>query len=447
MPDFIAVEGCCHGELDKIYETLAHLQAKENIKVDLLISCGDFQASPSRDCLACPPKYRDLRTFHSYYSGARVAPVPTLFIGGNHEASNHLWELYHGGWAAPNIYFLGFSGVVRFGGVRIAGLSGIYNANHYHSGYYESVPYGPSTMRSIYHVREYAVRKLMSVREPIDVFLSHDWPRGIAFHGDTSDLVRRKAFLKSEIESNTLGSPASEEMLKRLKPRYWFSAHLHTKFPALVTHGYNHLESTTRFLALDKCLPHRDFLQVIDVPSAKGSLEFSYDEEWLSIVRASHNYLSLARAPVTLPAEFPGFYQHRKFVKEAMVKRGGDKVPLNFAPTAPVHDPRSNRRRGNPSALREVRNPQTEEFLNMLDLPYNLDHGARSSGGAAGAHTPSPGADFSHDDVANPEEIPLDDDDPDAVPDGEDGDNDIGNATAALDLANPEEIALDDDEE
>jgi lariat debranching enzyme len=26
-----------------------------------------------------------------------VAPYPTLFIGGNHEACNYLWELYYGG--------------------------------------------------------------------------------------------------------------------------------------------------------------------------------------------------------------------------------------------------------------------------------------------------------------------------------------------------------------
>lgn len=37
-----------------------------------------------------------------------------------------MWELYHGGWAAPNIFFLGAAGCVRFGGLRIAGLSGIY---------------------------------------------------------------------------------------------------------------------------------------------------------------------------------------------------------------------------------------------------------------------------------------------------------------------------------
>lgn len=41
---------------------------------------------------------------------------------------------YYGGWAAPNIYFLGFSGVVKFGNLRIGGLSGIYNARNYHLG-------------------------------------------------------------------------------------------------------------------------------------------------------------------------------------------------------------------------------------------------------------------------------------------------------------------------
>jgi lariat debranching enzyme len=48
-------------------------------------------------------------------------------VGGNHEASNHLWELYYGGWVAPNIYYLGGTGCIRFGGLRIAGLSGIFN--------------------------------------------------------------------------------------------------------------------------------------------------------------------------------------------------------------------------------------------------------------------------------------------------------------------------------
>lgn len=52
-------------------------------------------------------------------------------VGGNHEAMNYLWELYYGGWVAPNIYYLGHAGVVKFGGIRIGGMSGIFNGGHY----------------------------------------------------------------------------------------------------------------------------------------------------------------------------------------------------------------------------------------------------------------------------------------------------------------------------
>ena len=60
-----------------------------------------------------------------------LEPLLHRSVGGNHEASNHLWELYYGGWAAPRIFYLGHAGVVTFGGIRIGGLSGIFNANHY----------------------------------------------------------------------------------------------------------------------------------------------------------------------------------------------------------------------------------------------------------------------------------------------------------------------------
>lgn len=56
-----------------------------------------------------------------YYSGERRAPILTLFIGGNHEASNYLQELPYGGWVAPNIYYMGRAGVIKFGNLRIGG--------------------------------------------------------------------------------------------------------------------------------------------------------------------------------------------------------------------------------------------------------------------------------------------------------------------------------------
>eukprot|EP00002_Diphylleia_rotans_P013852 TRINITY_DN2698_c0_g1_i4.p1 TRINITY_DN2698_c0_g1~~TRINITY_DN2698_c0_g1_i4.p1 ORF type:complete len:146 (-),score=23.97 TRINITY_DN2698_c0_g1_i4:815-1252(-) len=133
----IAVQGCAHGELDHIYESIRIAEQRENIRVDLLLCCGDFQAVRNQadlNCLACPPKYRQIGIFHEYYSGVKKAPVLTIYIGGNHEASNHHHELCHGGWVAPNIYYLGFAGVVNFGGLRIAGLSGIYKHHDYRKG-------------------------------------------------------------------------------------------------------------------------------------------------------------------------------------------------------------------------------------------------------------------------------------------------------------------------
>lgn len=75
-----------------------------------------------------------MNTFYKYYSGEKQAPVLTIFVGGNHEAYNHLREIPYGGWVAPNIYYLGSSGVVNFRGLRIAGYSGIYSEEHYMKG-------------------------------------------------------------------------------------------------------------------------------------------------------------------------------------------------------------------------------------------------------------------------------------------------------------------------
>eukprot|EP00999_Lentomonas_sp_LEN2_P001629 NODE_269_length_1763_cov_64.907090_g241_i0.p1 GENE.NODE_269_length_1763_cov_64.907090_g241_i0~~NODE_269_length_1763_cov_64.907090_g241_i0.p1 ORF type:complete len:415 (-),score=48.84 NODE_269_length_1763_cov_64.907090_g241_i0:79-1323(-) len=300
----VAIEGCCHGTLEETYQLLEYIENQHNIKVDLVLNCGDFQATRNLydlSCLACPPKYRKLTTFHQYYSGEKVAPIPTIFIGGNHEASNYMWELFHGGWVCPNIYYMGLSGVVQFGGLRIGGLSGIFNPSHYRSAHFERPPFNESTLRSIYHTREHQIFKMSQYNKPLDIVMSHDWPEGIAQHGNIDELLRRKPYFRQEIQSSSLGSPPLRYLLYRLEPRYWFSAHLHVKFPAIVNHGQG---STTKFLALDKVLPRRDFLQILDFPDGLGEKEICYDPDWLALVRSTHPFLDLgsgAGAPPLLP--------------------------------------------------------------------------------------------------------------------------------------------------
>lgn len=67
--------------------------------------------------------------------------------------------------------------------------------------------------------------------------MSHDWPIKIPRHGDTQSLLRRKPFFKSEVQSDTLGSPPLLQLLDKLQPDMWFAAHLHVKFAAVYEHS------------------------------------------------------------------------------------------------------------------------------------------------------------------------------------------------------------------
>uniref|UniRef100_A0A1A7X4N3 Debranching enzyme homolog 1 n=1 Tax=Iconisemion striatum TaxID=60296 RepID=A0A1A7X4N3_9TELE len=395
----IAVEGCCHGELDKIYETIDYLEKKEGVKVDLLLCCGDFQAVRNEGdlkCMAVPFKYRTMQTFYKYYSGEKKAPVLTIFIGGNHEASNHLQELPYGGWVAPNIYYLGYAGVIRYKGIRIGGLSGIFKSHDYRKGHHEFPPYNPETLRSVYHTRNVEVFKLKQIQIPLDIFLSHDWPRGICYYGNTVELLRKKKFLRQDVESNSLGSPAAEELLAHLQPSYWFSAHLHVKFAAVVQHlpKGNAAPRVTKFLSLDKCLPYREFLQVVDLPDRPSSSEgLEYDPEWLAILKATNSLQRTTPQPWN-PPENNGLHERWDFraSEEAMMQvvedLGGELgISDNFSQTVPPYTPSNPQPHVQPS---HSTNPQTTELCAKLGL-IDIYAQAGQEGGSLGRSLGSTG--------------------------------------------------------
>ncbi|CAG7898399.1 unnamed protein product [Brassica rapa] len=399
----IAVEGCMHGDLDNVYKTIQHHEQIHSTKVDLLLCCGDFQAvrnEKDMDSLSVPIKYREMKSFWKYYSGQEVAPVPTIFIGGNHEASNYLWELYYGGWAATNIYFLGYAGVVKFGNLRIGGLSGIYNGRDYCSvGHYERPPYNRNTIRSVYHVREYDVQKLMQLEEPLDIFLSHDWPVGITDYGDSKALIQQKPYFQEEIQARTLGSKPAALLLEKLKPRYWFSAHLHCKFAASVQHKSD--GSVTKFLALDKCGPGKKFLQIIEVDSEPGPFEVLYDEEWLAVTRMFNSVFPLTERRANFSSASMNIQESREWVRKKLEERRFK--PFEFVRTVPAHNPSQRIFDSMPDI---PQNPQTLSLLELLGLPYLLNSSPVRGERTAIPTSPALPSDFQ---TYDSEEIPIDD--------------------------------------
>eukprot|EP01132_Coremiostelium_polycephalum_P003118 gene3118-3899_t len=330
----VAIEGCCHGEIEAIYNSIESIEKKTNTKIDLLICCGDYEAIRNQndlESMAVSNKYKTMGTFHDYYSGRKVAPLLTLVIGGNHESSIYFNELPLGGWLCPNIYYMGRSSVVNVGGLRIAALSGIFKDYDYHKGYFESsIPFmSDDHKRSVYHIDIKG--------KGIDIFFSHDWPNGIAEYGDKNSLYRFKKHLKSDIESGELGNPHTMQLMKSLKPKFWFSAHLHVKYSAVFPHNnqdnnYNcdnnnnnneDDKKVTRFLALDKVIPNRDFIQVLNFPSnidqqqqlqqqeennestkKLSSLKLCYDPEWISILNKTssifNSYTHKSKSPLPM---------------------------------------------------------------------------------------------------------------------------------------------------
>ncbi|KAF8966394.1 lariat debranching enzyme, C-terminal domain-containing protein [Flammula alnicola] len=460
-PMKVAVEGCCHGELDAIYDQIRQLETRNNYKVDVLLICGDFQAVRNHQdlqCMAVPNRYRRLEDFYKYYTREKTAPMLTIVIGGNHEASNYMWELYHGGWLAPNIYFLGHAGSVRLNGVRIAGASGIFKSHDFQLGHYEKLPYDSGAMRSIYHIRESSVRKL-SLLSSNRIFLSHDWPQSIEHHGDLADLINRKPFFRQDIETGSLGSPPLMGLLRTLRPEWWFAAHMHTRFAATVVHGGPpNLETTpiqnpdeiqieddefatesspnpvktpgiptqpaesvprnpdeimledeeedvdvpapppppaseTKFLALDKCLPRRQFLEVIDLPftpfdstqTREGKKTgkdrtrplLSFDPEWLAITRAFHPWLSTTRQQPPFPEEAEAralVAKELEWVKKNIKTNEQGEIPVSdhqtFVMTAPGPGSEGAAKFRQPPWFT---NPQTEAFCRMLDIPNKIN--------------------------------------------------------------------------
>ncbi|KAG8895270.1 hypothetical protein FRC00_007672, partial [Tulasnella sp. 408] len=383
---------------------IEQLERQNGYQVDLVLICGDFQAMRTQadmSCMAVPRKYLAMGDFPKYYTGEKVAPILTIIIGGNHEASNYMWELYHGGFLAPNMYYLGAAGVVNFNGIRIAGLSGIYKYHDYQKGHYETLPYDQDSMRSIYHVRQYDVQRILQL-SPVDICLSHDWPQYMESHGNYNNLMRRKPHFRADAEAGRLGSPPLLEVLKKVRPSRWFSGHMHVKYEATFKHEGQGAASPagsssgavvkeanpdeiqidfddddeeappqqqsepgpeasssqpsssaiqsrpgaseTKFLALDKCLPKKDYLEIIDFPAPLDNdpPKFTFDTEWLGIVRATNQYLSKTKRQQSLPADNvlkPLIEESIRWVKENVGENKDVTEVQSFSMTSPGPDP------------------------------------------------------------------------------------------------------------
>ena len=287
----IIITGCIHGSLDKMYNDIKEYSSKNNKKIDLVLCTGDFECMRTENdltFLSCPEKYREMGDFYKYYTSKIIAPYLTIFIGGNHEASNYLEQNYYGGWVAPNIYYLGRSGLINVKGIRIGGISGIFNKYDYFRGNFEKEENDiKGDKKSIFHLREFDVVKMSHVKNKIDIFMTHDWPTNLVSDEDKANVFKKKPHFKNDILDGTLGSFPGEFLLKYLKPRFFICGHMHFY--------YSNKINDTQIYAFDKCLNERHYFGLIEVKKSLITMDINdndiyIDPEWMAITNVFNQF-------------------------------------------------------------------------------------------------------------------------------------------------------------
>ena len=287
----IIITGCIHGSLDKMYKDIKEYSSTSNKKIDMILCTGDFECMRTEKdltFLSCPEKYREMGDFYKYYTSKAIAPYLTIFIGGNHEASNYLEQNYYGGWVAPNIYYLGRSGLINVKGIRIGGISGIFNKFDYFRGNFEKDEDDiKGDKKSIFHLREFEVAKMSHVKNKIDIFMTHDWPTNLVSDEDKADVFKKRPHFKNDILEGTLGSFPGEFLLKYLKPSFFICGHMHFY--------YSNKINDTQIYAFDKCLNERHYFGLIEVKKSLITMDINdndiyIDPEWMAITNTFNQY-------------------------------------------------------------------------------------------------------------------------------------------------------------
>ncbi len=171
----IVFAGDVHGEWAKLNRYLARARRSHG-PIDAVLAVGDVQAVRSTEedrMVRHAGGHEDVGDFPQVVIGQIKVVAPVYFIGGNHEPWRALDEHGPGQWA-PNVNFLGRSGVTELAGLSVAFLSGIYSPRISEG----NEPRLTDKARTYWHRAE--VDELLRHPDKVDILLTHDWPDHVA---------------------------------------------------------------------------------------------------------------------------------------------------------------------------------------------------------------------------------------------------------------------------
>ncbi|NTV73166.1 MAG: hypothetical protein HGA66_03050 [Holophaga sp.] len=248
----IAIFGDLHGSWINFRDEILRLD--HDAPLDLVLQVGDAQPLGDAEDLAFMPVPEQHRHLGSYAQVQEPWPIPTLFIGGNHEPWNRLAVLPDGGFLQPNLEYLGRAGQKSFGSLSVAGLSGVFSPRAFDRPR-QRWPFLPEQARDASYYRREDLAKLARLPRP-DILLLHEWPTQL-------EAARQPEWPRhgSKVGIEPLGA-----LVTTLRPAFVFCGHMHCAAQVRV--------GATEILALDN-FSERPAQAVAILEGEPGKLQLS----------------------------------------------------------------------------------------------------------------------------------------------------------------------------
>ncbi|CAL9132735.1 unnamed protein product [Musa textilis] len=351
----IAVEGCLHGEMDKVYDTIRHIEKVENIKIDLLICCGDFQVLQLLTCFISVARIFEFGT-KSYHYLLTYQHVMNLFLEIDKSIIYPILELWQPTWSCANTNaFDGFDAVSSKGGDEVGEGDGIRfrlgrppqtkteshrveRGRNHDMKKTEFIKIHKSTYLWIILEGEEIIGRVQNSVKLIGMEYRTSFPhaREGAIRGDGA------TFPTMAIKYNTLSCP------------FWHSSETHLKLG-----GVTILLSSTWIVKILTLLESEKWLRLTTLKPLPGTKKIKYQ----STQPTNSSQMQVYTCPLSEKPLRSYMYQYFVFLL-FMVHESGVWSQFNIQPV--------------PHTAGHCRNPQTESLLQLLELPYLLDNVAEA---------------------------------------------------------------------
>lgn len=226
---YFAAVGDVHGQMYAMLGLLQAWESRHRQKLAFVLQVGDFEPHRHAADLAtmdAPNRYRKLGEFSNFYAGKAEFPWQIYFIGGNHEPYGFLDLIPAGGEVAMNCYYLGRVGACKLAGLKIVGLSGIYQKNLFlHTARPDVTQIASRSNKDYIGFIQSDIDRAIEF-ESADILMLHEWSTDTIAATDLESFQHWFPNLKYEV----LGNEYARMLIELLQPKLVLCGHMHKSY-------------------------------------------------------------------------------------------------------------------------------------------------------------------------------------------------------------------------